>query len=96
MTMNTEELKKNFDDQLAQTEKQINELEANLAKAREYRTKLQGGLETLSLLEPKDEIEESINGNQIIDGVEHVKPMIDGEPSCPEDEQEPPHSVAHL
>lgn len=50
MTMSTEELKKNFDDQLAQTEKQIAELEANLAKAREYRTKLQGGLETLQLL----------------------------------------------
>ena len=50
MTMSTEELKKNFDDQLAQTEKQIAELEANLAKAREYKTKLQGGLETLSLL----------------------------------------------
>lgn len=50
MTMSTEDLKKNFDDQLAQTEKQIAELEANLAKAREYRTKLQGGLETLQLL----------------------------------------------
>ena len=48
--MSPEDLKKNFDDQLAQTEKQIAELEANLAKAREYKTKLQGGLETLSLL----------------------------------------------
>lgn len=50
MTMSTEELKKNFDDQLAQTEKQINDLEASLAKAREYRTKLVGGLETLQIL----------------------------------------------
>jgi septal ring factor EnvC (AmiA/AmiB activator) len=50
MTMSPEDLKKNFDDQLAQTEKQIAELEASLAKAREYKTKLQGGLETLSLL----------------------------------------------
>ena len=50
MTMSTEELKKNFDDQLAQTEKQIADLEASLAKAREYRTKLQGGLETIQLL----------------------------------------------
>lgn len=50
MTMSTEDLKKNFDEQLATTEKQIAELEANLAKAREYRTKLQGGLETIQLL----------------------------------------------
>ena len=48
--MNTEELKSNFDEQLATTEKQISELEANLNKAREYRTKLLGGLETLQLL----------------------------------------------
>ena len=48
--MNTEELRKNFDEQLAQTEKQISELEANLVKAKEYKTKLLGGLETLDLL----------------------------------------------
>lgn len=86
MTMSTEELKKNFDDQLAQTEKQINELEASLAKAREYRTKLQGGLETLALLEKQDETQYSESGNPIIDGVEHVKPMIEGEPSSPEED----------
>ena len=44
-------LKKNFEDQIAETEKQISELEANLTKAKEYRIKLQGGLETLGLLE---------------------------------------------
>ena len=48
--MDTEQLKKNFDEQLAQAEKQIAELEANLEKAREYKLKLQGGLETLVLL----------------------------------------------
>ena len=53
--MNTEELRKNFDEQLAQTEKQISELEANLAKAREYKLKLAGGLETLDLLNPPEE-----------------------------------------
>jgi hypothetical protein len=49
--MNTEALKKNFEEQLATTDKQIAELEENIAKAKEYRLKLQGGLETLTLLE---------------------------------------------
>ena len=53
--MDTTELKKNFDEQLASTDKQIAELEANLAKAREYRLKLVGGLETLELLNPPEE-----------------------------------------
>ena len=53
--MDTAELRKNFDDQLANTDKQIAELEANLAKAKEYRLKLVGGLETLDLLNPKEE-----------------------------------------
>jgi hypothetical protein len=44
-------LKKNFEEQIATTEKQITELEENLKKAREYKIKLQGGLETLGLLE---------------------------------------------
>jgi hypothetical protein len=44
-------LKKNFEEQIATTDKQIAELEENLTKAREYKLKLQGGLETLSLLE---------------------------------------------
>ena len=51
----TEDIKTNFESQLADTEKQIAELEKNLIKAKEYKLKLQGGLETLALLEPKDE-----------------------------------------
>ena len=43
--------KKNFEEQIATTEKQITQLEENLKKAREYKIKLQGGLETLGLLE---------------------------------------------
>lgn len=53
--MDTETLKKNFEEQLATAEKQIAELEENLAKAKEYRLKLQGGLETLALLNPPEE-----------------------------------------
>lgn len=51
--MEIEALRKNFEDQLTQAEKQIEELEINLLKAREYRTKLIGGMETLNLLEDK-------------------------------------------
>lgn len=55
--MDTEQLKKNFDDQLAQTLKQIGELKENLKKAEEYKLKLEGGLETLLMLNPPEEEE---------------------------------------
>ena len=48
-------LKKNFEEQIATTEKQIAELEENLVKAKEYKLKLVGGLETLGLLEGEPE-----------------------------------------
>ena len=54
--MDTETLRKNFEEQLASTDKQIAELETNLAKAKEYKLKLAGGLETLDLLNPPEEI----------------------------------------
>ena len=57
--MDTEQLKKNFDDQLAQTLKQIGELKENLKKAEEYKLKLEGGLETLLMLNPPEEEEEA-------------------------------------
>ena len=57
--MDTAELRKNFEEQLANTDKQIAELEANLAKAREYKLKLSGGVETLDLLNPPEEKEET-------------------------------------
>ena len=55
--MDSETLKKNFEEQLASTDKQIAELETNLVKAKEYKIKLEGGLETLGLLEDKPEEE---------------------------------------
>jgi len=55
--MDTETLKKNFEEQLATTDKQIADLEENLAKAKEYKLKLVGGLETLALLNPPEETE---------------------------------------
>ena len=53
--MDPTQLKKNFEEEIASTVKQITELEANLTKAKEYRIKLEGGLETLNLLEEKPE-----------------------------------------
>ena len=53
--MDPAQLKKNFEEQIATTEKQITELEANLLKAKEYKLKLVGGLETLGLLESEGE-----------------------------------------
>ena len=53
--MDPTQLKKNFEEQIASTVKQITELEANLTKAKEYRIKLEGGLETLRLLENPEE-----------------------------------------
>ena len=40
MAMDPAQLKKNFEEQIATTEKQITELEANLLKAKEYKLKL--------------------------------------------------------
>jgi hypothetical protein len=53
--MDPAQLKANFEEQIASTEKQIAELEENLVKAKEYKLKLVGGLETLGLLEDKPE-----------------------------------------
>jgi len=55
--MDTAQLKENFTTQLTNVDGQIAKLEEELAKAREYRLKLQGGLETLELLNPSEEEE---------------------------------------
>ena len=52
-----EQLRENFDKQLANAEKQILDLKENLAEAEEYRLKLIGGIETLNLLNPPAEEE---------------------------------------
>jgi hypothetical protein len=53
--MDTATLKENFENQLKSANEQITQLEADLEKAKEYRLKLQGGLETLALLNPESE-----------------------------------------
>lgn len=52
MATDSATLKENFQTQLTNVEGQIAKLEDDLAKAKEYRLKLQGGLETLELLDP--------------------------------------------
>ena len=49
--MDPAQLKTNFEEQIGKTDSQILELEKQLEKAKEYKLKLVGGLETLGLLE---------------------------------------------
>lgn len=52
--MDPAQLKTNFEEQIGKTDSQIVELEKQLEKAKEYKLKLVGGLETLGLLEQED------------------------------------------
>ena len=52
--MDPAQLKTNFEEQIGKTDAQIVELEKQLEKAKEYKLKLVGGLETLGLLEQGD------------------------------------------
>lgn len=56
-------LRQNFNDQLKKVEDQIKSLEFELDKAKEYKLKLIGGLETLNLLEESDENQTLIDDN---------------------------------
>ena len=53
--MEAADLKLEFDKQLKDADAKIVEAEQNLAKLKEYKIKLLGGLETLELLNPKTE-----------------------------------------
>ena len=52
--MDPAQLKTNFEEQIGKTDSQIVELEKQLEKAKEYKLKLVGGLETLGLLEQEN------------------------------------------
>jgi len=54
--MNPEKIKENFEEQLKNANEQIEKLQAEIAKLSEYRLKLIGGLETIQLLEPDEEV----------------------------------------
>ena len=61
--MDPAQLKSNFEEQITKTDAQITELETNLAKAKEYKLILVGGLETLGLLESKEETPDAAPAN---------------------------------
>ena len=73
----TEELRKNFEDQVAKTDSQILELEKNLEKAKEYRVKLLGGLETLEILDPSAKSEEEVQSEAAETNVESSTEIIE-------------------
>jgi ferritin-like metal-binding protein YciE len=57
---NQAKIKESFEEQLKNTNEQIEKLQSELNRLTEYRVKLIGGLETLQLLEqPEEETEES-------------------------------------
>jgi hypothetical protein len=53
--MDTTQLKQNFENQLNEIDAKILKIEEELSKAKEYKLKLQGGLETLELLSKEPE-----------------------------------------
>ena len=53
--MDPSALRIEFEKQLKDSETKIAQAEEQLAKLKEYRLKLQGGMETLDLLSPKNE-----------------------------------------
>ena len=52
--MDTTGLKENFHNQLKEIDEKITQIQSELAKPQEYKLKLQGGLETLELLEKQE------------------------------------------
>jgi hypothetical protein len=64
--MDTSSLRKNFEAQIKKINEQILGIESDLEKAKEYRAKLAGGLETLDLLENGEDSEIS----EITEGIQ--------------------------
>lgn len=52
--MTPDKIKESFEEQLKNTNEQIQKLQSEIARLNEYRTKLIGGLETIQLLEGKE------------------------------------------
>ena len=54
MSMAATDLKTNFQNQLKEIDEKIEQIQTELLKAKEYKLKLQGGLETLELIEQQE------------------------------------------
>lgn len=66
--MTPESIKESFEEQLKNTNDQIQKLQSEIARLNEYRVKLIGGLETLNLLEGNEETEEAVEAAVEVDG----------------------------
>lgn len=60
--METSEARKKLEEQLEKVTEKIKELETNLVNFKEFKLKVQGGLETLDMLESSDS--EEINNSE--------------------------------
>jgi len=58
--MDVATLKNNFEAQLKDVDEKISKLQEELDKAKEYKLKLQGGMETLDLLSSEEEPVQSV------------------------------------
>jgi peptidoglycan hydrolase CwlO-like protein len=58
--MDVATLKNNFEAQLKDIDEKISKLQEELDKAKEYKLKLQGGMETLDLLSSEEEPVQSV------------------------------------
>ena len=56
--MDPADLRLEFEKQVKDADAKILEAEKNLVQLKEYKTKLLGGLETLELLAPKDQVDQ--------------------------------------
>jgi len=74
--MDTTGLKENFKNQLKEIDEKIAQIQAELTKAQEYKLKLQGGLETLDLLQNQITDEQAIQNENLRDAFDPQKPDI--------------------
>ena len=85
--MNKFELKDNFTNQLKEIDEKIEQIQDELRKAKEYKLKLEGGLETIQMLIKEDPVMENPTSNVSVDPGELPPPpaATDGEiPPPPE------------
>ena len=76
MTMEAANLKEEFTKQLADANAKISKAEAELIRLREYRTKLEGGLETIGLLSGEEPV--PVGEPPATEGVEAPTPVVEG------------------
>ena len=76
MAMEPAKLKEEFTTQLADANAKISKAEAELIRLREYRTKLEGGLETIGLLSGEEPV--PVGAPPATEGVEAPTPVVEG------------------